>query len=419
VSVLFDCNLTLAGVQTLCAASPGTAIDIGILVLNGGGAPVTIGAVTFEVHNTDRGKLRPVLSADQNMDGNPDWSDVPGDWRCNPPPPQPNTGEDGPATSVSKIFCIQDHVGRLESAPLAVDASLQVAVVHYTVPPAPGTGSTLLSLGDVSVRDATGFIEIASCAPVLIAPAAECGGSTVTMSCPGDGDCDGFADAQQTLHLAPANTNTARDNCPSAYNPDQLNTDGNFIDNSPPYGTLNDDKTLANSDAAGDACDADDDNDSRGDADEASGAGCGGIVTNPLLRDTDGDRALDGPECALGKDPTSPASAPLLTDCGPVSLDLDGDKIPDRIEWCYYNSAQPGPPVGPDVDADGARDGCEIASFNADQIVNSLDQGMLGSGIAAGGVGYTVNVDVNKDGVLNSIDQGTVGSLIIPPGQCP
>ena len=71
-----------------------------------------------------------------------------------------------------------------------------------------------------------------------------------------------------------------------------------------------------------------------------------------------------------------------------------------------------------DAATDGAKDGCEVASLNADRIVNSLDQGMLASGIV-GMVPYTPNVDINKDGVLNSIDQGLMASFIVPPGQCP
>ena len=71
-----------------------------------------------------------------------------------------------------------------------------------------------------------------------------------------------------------------------------------------------------------------------------------------------------------------------------------------------------------DAAVDGAKDGCEVASLNADRIVNSLDQGMLSQGIS-GSAGYTVNVDINKDGVLNSLDQGLMASFISPPGQCP
>ena len=211
--------------------------------------------------------------------------------------------------------------------------------------------------------------------------------------------------------------NDSIDNCDETDNVDQLNSDPNFVDNSPPYSTSVDDKTWPNSDTAGDACDTDDDNDGRSDTDEASGAGCATVATNPLLRDSDGDRFLDGAECALGFDPTSAASKPLLADCGATG-DADGDKIATRLEFCFYNTNPAVIDTDGDAALDGAKDGCEIASINGDRIVSSIDQGMLAQGVI-GGAGYTVNVDINKDGVLNSIDHGIVASFIVPPGQCP
>ena len=203
---------------------------------------------------------------------------------------------------------------------------------------------------------------------------------TVT-ACGGDADCDGYLDPQQANHAGPSNTTVSADNCPADSNSPQLNADGNYIDNSPPYAPATDDKTHPNSDNMGDACDPDDDNDGITDSDETSGADCDGVVTDALLRDTDGDRFLDGAECTMNSDPTSAASRPFISTCG-ATVDEDGDKIASRIEYCFYNSN----PFVTDTDGDGAldggKDGCEVASLNADRIVNSLDQGMLASGIS-------------------------------------
>ena len=238
--------------------------------------------------------------------------------------------------------------------------------------------------------------------------------STPTSTpCAGDTDCDSYFDSTATLHEGPANTNASVDNCPGVFNNPQLNADGNIVDNSPPYSPAVDDRTWPNSDAAGDACDADDDNDGINDVDEASGAICGGVGTNSLLRDTDGDRFLDGAECVRGTNPTVGTSRPVLSACGLVG-DADNDKVADRVEVCFHNTN----PNQPDTDGDGAKDGCEATSLNGDRIVNSLDQAMLAQGIL-GVVMYTANVDINKDGVLNSIDQGIMASFIVPPGQCP
>ena len=109
-------------------------------------------------------------------------------------------------------------------------------------------------------------------------------------------------------------------------------------------------------------------------------------MTNVLLGDTDGDRFLDGVECALGTDPSNALSKPLLTACGAAG-DFDGDKISNRIEVCFYNTNPALADTDGDEAVDGETDGCEMASLNGDRTVNSLDQGMLASGIIV--LGYT------------------------------
>jgi hypothetical protein len=208
------------------------------------------------------------------------------------------------------------------------------------------------------------------------------------------------------------------DNCIFTSNPLQENNDRNFVDHSPPFAQSVDDKTLVVSDGLGDVCDLDDDNDGLSDTTEGFGPCVTTFLpTNPNGSDSDGDRFLDGAECALGTDPAAASSKPSLAACGPSS-DADGDKIPTRNEVCFYNSNPNSSDTDGDAALDGAKDGCEVASFNGDRVVNSIDQGMLASGIA-GAVAYHPNIDVNKDGIQNSIDQGIVASFIVPAGQCP
>jgi CSLREA domain-containing protein len=233
-------------------------------------------------------------------------------------------------------------------------------------------------------------------------------------------DCDGFNDAAATSHTGPANASTSVDNCNALWNQPQLNTDGNFIDNDP-YAT--DDKTWIRSDAQGDDCDADADNDGLDDGEE------GGLPygicpaatgpTNPLLRDTDGDRFLDGAECNLGFDPVDAASKPALSACG-SSADTDGDRIADRIEVCNYNSNPNSNDSDGDVALDGAKDGCEVASINADRVVNAGDQLLLSQEIVRiPPPAKLVNFDLNKDGAVNAGDQLLMSFFVSPPGQCP
>lgn len=232
-------------------------------------------------------------------------------------------------------------------------------------------------------------------------------GGTVSKIVALDGDDDGVADDS--------------DNCPSDANPGQENSDGNFIDLPPskPY----DDTTRANSDNAGDACDADDDNDGIPDTDEdtfpmpscASATG----ATSSVLADTDGDRHLDAAECVLGYDPTDSTSRPpnaippdadsdrlpdsveatLGTD--PSEPDSDGDGVLDGVEWRHYNTS----PLLVNTDGDLCSDGKEIASINGDTTVNIIDLQQVAQAFGlSSSPNYLTNHDMNKDGFINVID---------------
>jgi hypothetical protein len=223
----------------------------------------------------------------------------------------------------------------------------------------------------------------------------------------GDTDGDGIVDAN--------------DNCPAVPNAGQENADLNFIDQTPP--STQDDRTWPNSDAAGDACDADDDNDGLADSAEAAGCNASGAL-NALIRDTDGDRFLDGPECVLGTNPGSAASKPAIASCGPTG-DADSDRIADRVEVCNYGSN----PADNDTDNDldgfpttgFTKDGCEAASLNNDRVVNSGDQLLMVNEIIREPTPSLriVSFDINKDGNVNSGDQLTLALFITPAGQCP
>jgi hypothetical protein len=234
------------------------------------------------------------------------------------------------------------------------------------------------------------------------------------------GDGDGIADAS--------------DNCPDVYNPGQENHDA-MVDQTPPKSV--DDATWIRSDRDGDVCDADDDNDGLPDALEAGGPPCATASgpTDPLAWDTDGDRVVDGAECALGSDPANassrPAAPPFVDDrdhdglstatenaigSDPNNADTDGDIIRDGVEYRYYGSD----PIRTDTDADGMSDPCEIASINADTVVNVGDQALLASEVVRNvpASEKVVNFDLNKDGAVNPGDQAFQASRV-RPGACP
>jgi hypothetical protein len=200
------------------------------------------------------------------------------------------------------------------------------------------------------------------------------------------------------------------DNCSAAANADQLNTDRDFVELGPSKAF--DDLTWPNSDTPGDACDPDDDNDGLTDTDELAGAACAGRATHPLLRDTDGDRTLDGSECALGSDPTDATSRPPgivapdadsdglpdALDANDAATDSDGDGLRDGVEYRHYSSAS----SLTDSDGDSCTDGREAASVNADRDVNVLDLLIVASASAPGA--YAASFDPNKDGMINVLD---------------
>jgi hypothetical protein len=228
------------------------------------------------------------------------------------------------------------------------------------------------------------------------------------LICPGDQDCDSFLDPAPVAHQGPANTNPAVDNCLSIWNPEQLNADGNFVDLTPPR--PNDDLTWINSDALGDECDPDDDNDLM--ADVLEPAGCNGSgPLNPTERDTDLDRYLDPVECALGTNPADASSKPASsTVCGP-SVDLDDDGVRDHVEYCFYGS-------DPTANGDGdlCSDGKEVATVDTNSVVNSTDLGIVASAFGAytappaPGTAWRMNMDVDKNGTVNSADLGLVAA---------
>ena len=406
VAVVLDCAPQTPGLQGVCdLPSSVRAFSVDVVLVNQSSAPMTLAAFDFEVI-TDQTKFDPPPLGDANLESNPDFQISPsGTWVCAYPGPA-NDRDPDPAVANSAIYCFDADVGAVVPA----GSSLVVATVHYNVL---ARSPTIVSidLGGMSVAADTA-IELGSCGIESTTPA-DCSGASVNFVCTGDVDCDGVTDTS--------------DNCPADYNPDQLNTDRNFIDLHV-FGKTFDDLTAANSDQLGDACDADKDNDGLTNGDELN-LGPGGSAhplcpaatapTDPLKADTDGDRVLDRAECALGTDPANAASKPPASSAGdtdhdgltdafevtigtnPTKADTDGDFFLDGVEYKGYNTS----PLVLNTDGDACSDGKEIASVNADLTVDTADQSLVVAAQgAAPGPPYILDFDLNKDGVINSTD---------------
>jgi hypothetical protein len=207
------------------------------------------------------------------------------------------------------------------------------------------------------------------------------------------------------------------DNCRFAANAGQDNTDSACIPNGadiPEVCRANPDK-----DASGDACDSDRDNNDLTDAEEA--AGCGFAPTDPLNKDTDGDRAIDGYECKMGTNPNNPADRPHCAG----HTDTDGDGIFDCIEELGYGTS----PLSTDSDGDSSgNDGCQddkqIADVNGDGQANVLDVfAVVRIALVPGSYDPVSKAaaDINKDGGNNITDvylAAKNSSLVEPHTSC-
>jgi hypothetical protein len=204
------------------------------------------------------------------------------------------------------------------------------------------------------------------------------------------------------------------DNCPLVPNPDQLNTDSAGIPNGADIAgafRANPDK-----DTQGDACDLDDDNDGLTDAQEAVGCGSFG-PTDPLNKDTDGDRAIDGYECKMGTDPNNPADRPHCAG----SIDTDGDGIFDCVEEMGYGTS----PFSTDTDGDSSgNDGCQddkqIVNVDGDGQANILDVMAVASIALTSGPFDPISqavADIDKDGVNTVLDVmlAALNSTLVEP----
>ncbi|MBI5289410.1 MAG: hypothetical protein HY873_10620 [Chloroflexi bacterium] len=435
VHMALDCDSATAGTQTFCAFFA-SGFSMGVTVGNSTGSPVNIAAFNFRVTNSRQDLFNPATVVDTNLDSNPDFNQAvagPG-WSCTPPPPARDE-DPNPSVSVSLLSCSTGFAPGAINLPDGPGHVTLGSVLYNGSGPIGPFQTASFTLSDVNVFDDTGT-ELMSCNPVN-QTAGPCFGATVDWGLPPpptfpptftptptatpifDADGDGITDYV--------------DNCPLRYNPFQENSDADFISGE---GLHPDDLNRVDSDYPGDECDTDDDNDGMPDTDEfvvpcptpTPGPGptpgpCGpspctpGMSgTSPVLLDTDGDRVTDGAECALGSDPTDPASRPPAIvgpdadsdglpdalDPNDADMDSDDDGLKDGLEFRGYASD----PGNANTDTDGGTDGCEAISLNNDLKVNSGDQLLLlQEYLRMPPPAKLANYDLNKDGPINSGDQ--------------
>jgi hypothetical protein len=189
-----------------------------------------------------------------------------------------------------------------------------------------------------------------------------------------------------------------------------VNTD-NLFSNGPDI--PGDDVTVPNSDSAGDACDNDADNDILLDADELTGAACGGVITEVSTDvaygdgdgtswDTDGDVVPDGVECVLGTSPVVNSFDHRNT-CNSSQADGDDDSDGLQNDWetCGWKSS----PSVIDSDGDGLCDALEAMDVNGNGVVTNGDAVFIQQHTLGIIVGDAAAMDINRNGVITNGDR--------------
>ena len=204
-----DCDLSASGVQSECDIPLGAgSLDVGVVLGNAGALTPHVAAFNFVVHDPDTGRLDPPPGVDLDRNSNPnlDESEMLGQWQCTPPPPDNDTGQDGPGAAASFLSCINPSA--VSELPVLGPGGLRLAKVRYSIPAAADPGSVLLTLSQVAAADADvaelgacpgdGGLPVIPCLPAKInlvpqpAPATATASATVTpASCTGDVNGDG------------------------------------------------------------------------------------------------------------------------------------------------------------------------------------------------------------------------------------
>lgn len=123
--VAVDCAPDISGIQASCEFAPGTDVVVVDIIF----VPVVlmdeVSAVSLAV-TTDQRVLTPREGHDANLDANPDFADLSGNWRCAPPLP---VADDDPSPSVarSRLECLADP----GAGPLAAGEPFRIASVYY------------------------------------------------------------------------------------------------------------------------------------------------------------------------------------------------------------------------------------------------------------------------------------------------
>jgi hypothetical protein len=307
-------------------------------------------------------------------------SSLGGGWSCHDIGVFPNGTSSGPCASLAGPQTMLE-------GPLGV-VTFQASVL----------GTSLLNFESESNLVGNSLEQIGGCGAVQIA--IDCLSASITVTCvQPDADCDSVLDSA--------------DNCPTTSNVGQADTDLALPNG---LNVPDNDTTLpgAASDASGDACDPNDDNDAYLDSQEGiypiPGCAAASAATSPTRMDTDGDHLSDKWECDSGSNPANVNSRFL----GFGAEDADGDRVPDLWERRGYDASG----ASTDSDGDGCHDMVEIASVDGNRTISDPDRLSVTRRVLAVWSYEAVQdyaLDMNKNGLVDDADRLFVARAALLP----
>lgn len=213
-----------------------------------------------------------------------------------------------------------------------------------------------------------------------------------------DGDC--FGDPGNPGNVCPD------DNCPSVYNPDQVDSDDDGVGDACDICAGFDDTIDGDADGVPDGCDVCAGFDDTVDADDDSVPdGCDVCAGFDDTQDADFDGVPDGCDICAGYDDTVDADDDGVPDGCDVcagfddTVDADFDGVPDGCDVCA------GFDDTVDADDDGVPDGCDVCSGFDDTLDADFDGVPDGCDICAGfDDALDADADTVPDGCDNCID---------------
>jgi hypothetical protein len=176
---VIDCDTGAGGTQDSCVESTAAhTFDVAVVIHNESGAASEIGAFDFIVRSPDDTKVNALVVAGPATDANPDATQAnltPGTWACSPPTPsEDNDGMPANGIDDSLLSCFEST----GTGPNLVNGgAIELALVHYEVPPGATAGVVPLSFPSGGAGDPVGT-------PLVVCPGAECIGADIVLEAP-------------------------------------------------------------------------------------------------------------------------------------------------------------------------------------------------------------------------------------------